>query len=43
MYQSAEACLGPSQVSEINLFARVVNVFKMALPTIFIKSTILDD
>ena len=28
MYQSAEARPGPSQASKINLYARIVNVFK---------------
>ena len=29
MYQSAEAHHGPSQASNSNLFARIVNVFKL--------------
>ena len=35
MYQSAGARPGPSQASKINLLARIVNVFKLMLPTIF--------
>ena len=42
MYQSAEARPGPSQVSKINSFARIVNVFKLTLLTIFVTSTVMD-
>ena len=42
MHQYAEARPGPSQASKINLFARIVNVFKLNLQTIFVKSTIMD-
>ena len=42
MYQSAEARPGPSQASKINLFARIINIFKLTLTTIFTKSTIMD-
>ena len=42
MHQSPKAHLGPSQASKINLFARIVNVFKLTLLTIFVKSTIMD-
>ena len=42
MYQSAEARPGPSQASKINLFARIVNFFKLTLLTIFGESTIMD-
>ena len=42
MYQSEQAHSGPSQTFKINLFARIVNVFKLTLLTIFAKSTIMD-
>ena len=42
MYQSAEARPGLWQASKINLFARIVNIFKLTLLNIFAKSTILD-
>ena len=42
MYQSAEARPGPSQASKINLFARIVNFFKLTLLTILGESTIMD-
>ena len=42
MYQSAEVRPEPSQVSNTNLFARIINVFKPMLLTIFVKSTIID-
>ena len=42
MYQSARAHPGPSQASKINLFARIVDVFKLTLLAIFTKSTIMD-
>ena len=42
MDQSTEARPGPSQASKINLFARLVNVFKLKLLTIFPKSTVMD-
>ena len=42
MYPSTEARPGPSQASKINLFARIVNVFKVTSLTIFVKSTIMD-
>ena len=38
MDQSTEARPGP----KINLFARLVNVFKLKLLTIFPKSTVMD-
>ena len=38
MYQSAEAYTGPSQPSKINIFVRIVTVFKLTLLTIFAKS-----
>ena len=31
MYQSTEARPGPSQASKINIFASIVNVFKLKL------------
>ena len=31
MYQPAEARPGPSQASQINHFARIVNIFKLIL------------
>ena len=37
MYQYTEARPGPSQVSKINLFARISSVFKQTLRTIFAK------
>ena len=42
MYQSAMAHPGPSQASKINLFSRIVDVFKLTLLAIFSKSTIMD-
>ena len=42
MYPSAEARPGPGQVSKINLFARIVDVFKLTLLTILVKSTIMN-
>ena len=42
MYQSAEARPGPSQASKIDLFARIINLFKLTSTTIFTKSTIMD-
>ena len=42
MLQSAEACPGPREASKINLFVRIVNVFKLTLLTIFVKSIIMD-
>ena len=42
MCQSADARPGSSQASKNNLFARIVNVFKLALLTIFIKNTTMD-
>ena len=42
MYPSAEARPGPSQATKINLFARIVKVLKLMLPTIFVKSSIMD-
>ena len=42
MYQPAEARPGPSQASKVNLFVRIINVFKITLLTIFvIKITLL--
>ena len=38
MYQSAEAYPRPSKIYKINLFARIVNLFKLTLLTIFAKS-----
>ena len=38
MYPSAEERTGPSQATKINLFARIVNVFKLTLWTVFLKS-----
>ena len=37
MYQPAEAHPGPSQAFEINLVARIVDVFKLTLVTRFAK------
>ena len=42
MYQSAEAHPGPSQAFKINLYARIVDIFKLTLSTIFTNSTIMD-
>ena len=42
MYQSEEARPWTGQASKINLFARLVNVFKLKLLSIFVKSTIMD-
>ena len=42
MYQSADTRPGSGQASKINIFARIVNFFKLTLLTIFIKSTIMD-
>ena len=41
MYPSAEKRPGPSQASKISLLARLVEVFKLMLLTIFVKSTIM--
>ena len=38
MHPSAEARTGPSQATNINLFARIVNLFKLTLWTVFLKS-----
>ena len=35
MYQSSEARPGPSQASKINLFVKIVNVFRITLLSIF--------
>ena len=42
MYQYAEAHPELTQAFKINLFARLVDVFKLTLLTIFVKSTIVD-
>ena len=42
MYPSAETRPGLSQATKINLFARIVEIFKLMLPTIFVRSTIMD-
>ena len=42
MHPSTEASPETSQASNINLFARIVKVFKLRLLTIFVKSTIMD-
>ena len=42
MYQYAELRPGHSQASKINLFARIVNVIKLTLLTIYAKSNIMD-
>ena len=41
MYQSAEAYRGPSQAFKINLLAKIVDIFKLTLLTIFAKRTIM--
>ena len=38
MHPSAEARTGPNQATNINLFARIVNIFKLTLWTVFLKS-----
>ena len=38
MYQSAEARPGPSQTSKINVLGAIVNVLKLILLTILVKS-----
>ena len=43
MYQSTETHSRLSQASKIDLFARIVNAFKLTLLTIFVKSTIMDN
>ena len=42
MHPSVETCPGQSQVTKSNFFARTVNVFKVVLPSILVKSTIID-
>ena len=42
MYPSGEKRPGPSQATKINLLATIVNVFKLMMRTIFVKSTMLD-
>ena len=42
MYQSAEAHPGLSQAFKNNFFARIVDVFKLTLLTIFAKCTIMN-
>ena len=42
MYPSAQEHPGPGQASKINLFARIVSFIELTLPTIFVKSTIMD-
>ena len=42
MFPSVETRPGPSQAIKINLFARIVKVWKLMLLTIFAKSAILD-
>ena len=42
LHPPAEAHSGPSLVSNIDTFARVVNGFIWALPTFFAKSSIVD-
>ena len=42
MYQFPETRSGPSEAPKINLFARIVHVFKLTLLTNFVKSTIMD-
>ena len=39
MYTSADTRPGPSQTTNINLFARIVQAFKLMLLTIFVKSS----
>ena len=41
MYPSVEARPGPSEAT-INLFARIVNVLKLTLLIIFVKSTTMN-
>ena len=43
MYQSTETRSVPSQSSKINIFAGIVNFFKLTLLTIFVKSFIMDN
>ena len=38
MYQSAETHPTPSQASKINIFVKIINVFRLTLLTIFAKS-----
>ena len=42
MYPSAETRPGPSQATKTNHFARIVNVFKLILLAVFVKSTIMN-
>ena len=42
MYQSVGAIPGPSQVFKDNIFARIIEVFKITLLIILVKSTIVD-
>ena len=41
MCQSAEAYPGPFQASKINLFAKIINVFKVTLLTILVEDAIM--
>ena len=41
MYQSPEAHPGPSQAFKVNLYARIVDIIKLMLITIFANSTIM--
>lgn len=40
---NSEAGPGTSQASKINLFARMVNVYKLTLLTIFVNTTTKDN
>ena len=42
LYPPAEVLFGPSQASKMDIFARTVNFFKLTLPTIFAKSSVVD-
>ena len=42
MYPFAEVRPQPSQETKINLFVRIIDIFKITLLTISVKSTIMD-
>ena len=42
LYPHPEAHSGPSQASKIDIFVKIVNLFKLKLPIIFAESLVLE-
>ena len=42
LYPHPEAHSGPSQASKMDIFVKIVNVFKLKLPIIFAESLVLE-